>query len=213
MIEGARWLPKDGVFVAGKPLTDIWAPSGLRWRDVLSAHIAGPLRNPRLAFSRTDRRDYDLDNLVYPVVAVAGCAPCESVSASVVRATPEGVLIAECPPPPPPTGGSSLSLYIASPSSSSIAGRPTVPELADAEEFGEDEPLGMALQFDRADVAVGELSFDGPIKSLVDDLTPLFGQRMISGRMYAKGYRVRELRITRGHAPEKSGVTVTLWYL
>jgi hypothetical protein len=73
---------------------------------------------------------------------------------------------------------------------------------------GDDELLGMALEFDDDDVAVGELSFDGPVKSLVDDLTPVFGQRLISGRWLAKDYRVRELRITRGQAPGVGGVTI-----
>jgi hypothetical protein len=88
-----------------------------------------------------------------------------------------------------------------------------VPELVGARPFGSDEPLGMAIEFDDVGVAVGELSFEGPVKSLVDDLTPLFGERMISGRPMAKDYRVRELRITRGHVPRGSGVTVTLWRL
>jgi hypothetical protein len=88
-----------------------------------------------------------------------------------------------------------------------------VPELVGAVPFGDDEPLGMAVQFDSADVPIGELSFEGPLKSLIDDLTPLFGERMISGRPMAKDYRVRELRITRGHRPSSSGATITLWML
>lgn len=206
------WLPAEGIFVAGKPLTDIWAPSGLRWRETLAEHIRGPLRRPRLTFTRKDRSWYDLDNLVYPVVAVSGCAHCESIWALVQQGENEGVLIRDQAPPPPPAR-EAFSVHIARPSGMSVRDRPPVPELAGVAAFGGDEPLGMALQFDDDDVTVAELSYDGPIKSLVDDLTPLFGQRAISGRLLAKDYRVRELRITRGHAPGRAGATVNLWRL
>lgn len=213
MPTSAGWLPDSGVFVSGKPLTDIWAPAGLRWRDLLAARIRGPLLRPYLSFVRSDRSLYDLDNLVYPVITVSGCRACESVWARVEQGTPEGVLIREAEPPAPPQGDMSVSVYVSRPSQSAVANRPVVPELMGVGTFGNDEPVGIALQFDATGVAVGELSFDGPVKSLVDDLTPLLGQRMISGRLLAKDYRVRELRITRGHAPGRSGVTVSLWYL
>ena len=213
MPAGERWLPGGGVFVTGKPLTDIWAPAGLRWRERLAAAMHGPLRNPYLRFVRNDRSKYDLDNLVYPVVAVSGCGACESIWAFVEQGDPEGVQIREAEPPTPPRADNAVSVYIARPSRNAVAHRPAVPELETVTAFGNDEPIGMALQFDAADVPVGELSFEGPIKSLVDDLTPLFGQRRIAGRLLAKDYRVRELRITRGYAPGQAGVTVTLWYL
>jgi hypothetical protein len=57
------------------------------------------------------------------------------------------------------------------------------------------------------------MSYDGPTKSCIDDLTPLFGESKISGRLLAKDWRVRELRISRGHRPDRTGVTVTLWQL
>jgi hypothetical protein len=214
MAENEAWLPPEGIFVSGKPLTDIWSAPGLRWRDSLVARVRGPLRNPHLVFTRKDRSWYDLDNLTYPVVAVAGCAHCESVWARVEQGAPEGVLIRDqVPPSPPAASGDVFACYIARPSNASTKDRPAVPELAGVAPFGVDENLGMALQFDGERVAVGELSYDGPIKSLVDDLTPLFGHRSISGRLLAKDYRVRELRITRGHAPSRAGVTVTLWDL
>jgi hypothetical protein len=201
-----------GIFVPGKPLTDIWGAPGLRWREQLQAHITRPLTNPYLTFTRNDRSWFDLDNLVYPVVAVSGCSACESIWASVERGEPEGVLIREAVPPTP-LSVDSFALYIARPSTSSVSSRAVIPELHDVEAFGGDGPLGLALEFDGSDVAVGDLSYDGPTKSCIDDLTPLFGETMISGRMLAKDYRVRELRITRGHAPERAGVTVTLWHL
>lgn len=207
------WLPDTGIFVAGKPLTEIWAAAGLRWRDALAAKIGGPLRNPHLVFTRKDRSWYDLDNLVYPVVSVSGRAACESVWARVGLGSEEGVLIREQPPPAPPAGADVWSVHLARPSHSSVTNRPPPPELAGAGALGDDEALGLALEFDDEGVPVGELSFDGPAKSLIDDLTPVFGQRLISGRLLAKDHRVRELRITRGHAPGRGGVTASIWFL
>jgi hypothetical protein len=125
------------------------------------------------------------------------------------RREPEGVLVREAFPPPPPANA--RSIYIASPNQGSRAGRAAPPELGDVLPLGDDEPLGLALQFDASDTAVGELSYDGPVKALIDDLTPLFRERMISGRLHAKDYRVKELRITRRNAVGQRGVTVTVW--
>jgi hypothetical protein len=199
--------------VAGKPLTEIWAASGLPRRDTLSASIAGPLTHPYLTFTRRDRPSYDLDNLVYPVVAVAGCAACESVWARVEQGAEEGAHVQERLPPPAPVGDDVLTVRLARPSRSSVTGRTPPRELEAIGSFGGDEHLGLALDFDDDDVPIGELSFDGPVKSLVDDLTPIFGERLISGRALAKDYRVRELRITRGQAPGGGGVTATVWFL
>lgn len=156
---------------------------------------------------------YDLDNLVYPVVAVSGCAHCASIWARVEVGTEEGVLIRDQAPPDPPANTEAFSRYIERPSNSSVRDRPPIPELVGVATFGGDELLGMALQFDSAGVALGELGYEGPVKSLIDDMTPLFGLRLISGRLLAKDDRVKELRITRGHNPGRSGVTVMLWYL
>jgi hypothetical protein len=164
-----------------------------------------------LRFRRKDRSWFDLDNLAYPVLAATGCVGCNSVWATVERGEPEGVLIGDAAPPPPPAA--CFSLYIASPNVGSQAGRPAPPELVNARPIGDDESLGLALQFDATDVAVGALSYDGPVKALVDDLTPLFGEQLISGRLLAKDHRVKELRISRGHSNGRSGVAVSIWRL
>lgn len=206
-------LGPDGVFISGKPLTDIWAAPGLAWRDRLADHLKAPLRNPFLSFVRKDRSHFDLDNLVYPVVAVTGCSACESIWATVERGLNEGVLVREMPPPPVPTAVAIRHLYLASPSHSSVANRPVPDELVDVEPVGKDEPLGLALAFDDPCVEVGEMSYEGPTKSLIDDLAPLFGWRTVRGRREGKDERVRELRITRGHASGKNGVTISVWQL
>jgi hypothetical protein len=205
------WLGPEGVFVAGKPLTDIWAAPGLAWRDRLTEHLTGPLRHPHLIFVRKDRAHYDLDNLVYPVVAVTGCSACASIWATVETGSEEGVLVRQAIPPSAPAGEGVRRVYLANPSHGSVANRPVPQELVGVTPVGDNEPLGLALAFDNPDVEVGEMSYDGPTKSLVDDLAPVFGWRVVRGRPEGKDDRVRELRITRGHAPGKSGVTVSVW--
>jgi len=199
------------VFVSGKPLTDIWAAPGLKWREALVAVIGTPLRHPFLRFVRNDRSPYDLDNLAYPVIAVSGCATCESVWATVESGRVEGVWITEREPPLPPPD--STSVWIAGPSTSSLAKRPAPPELAGASTVTEGLPLGLSLAFDAPDVAVGEMSYEGPTKSLIDDLGPLLGYREYRGRMVSMDNRIKELRVTRGRQPGSRGVLVSVWPL
>ena len=203
----------EEVFVPGKPLTDIWAAPGLAWRDRLAERLTGPLPHPYLSFVRKDRSHYDLDNLVYPVLAVTGCSACASIWATVERGSEEGVLVRQAIPPPPPAGDGVRRIYLARPSHGSVANRPVPEELVGVPLVGADETLGLSLAFDDPEVEVGEMSYDGPTKSLADDLAPLFGWRVVRGRPEGKDDRVRELRITRGHAPGKYGVTVSVWLL
>lgn len=201
---------REGTFVAGKPITDIWAPPGLAWRSRLEAQLSGPLLHPRLHFVRNDKHRYDIDNLAYPVLDVLGPQSCVSVWATVEVGIPEGVWVSDEYPPP----AEGESVYIACPPSSSVPGRPPLPELVDrvAPPDGH-SPLGLALAFDSGDTRVASLSFEGPTKSLIDDLGPLLGVQPYMGRMVSNDRRVKELRITRGHAPAQTGVTVTVWKL
>jgi hypothetical protein len=102
---------------------------------------------------------------------------------------------------------------VAKPSRGSVANRPPVPELAGLSAFGVEELLGLSLAFDAPDVDVGNMSYDGPTKSLIDDLAPLFGTHVVRGKLEGNDHRVKELRITRGVRPGASGVTATLWDL
>lgn len=202
----------DAVFIAGKPLTDIWAPPGLRWGEKLRSAIRSPLRNPRLRFVRNDRNHFDLDNLAYPVLAASGSGRCESVWATVERGPTEGVWVWEQVPPPAPSD--SFSVRIEKPSTESVATRRPPPELAAATVVADGLPLALALEFDSAEVSVGELSYTGPTKSLIDDLGPVLGFRPYMGRrVVSEDERVKELRITRGHSVARTGVTVRLWPL
>lgn len=155
-IEGmSNWLGHEGVFVPGKPLTDIWAAPGLAWRDRLTEHLVGPLRHPYLSFVRKDRSHYDLDNLVYPVVAVTGCSACASIWPTVQRGSKEGVLVRQAVPPGAPSGEGVRHVYLANPSHGSLANRPVPEELVGVTPVGHDEPLGLALAFDDPDIEVG----------------------------------------------------------
>lgn len=199
------------VFVPGKPLTDVWAAPGLAWRAVLEKHLAGPMAHPRLRFVRHDRARVDLDNLTYPVLAVLGIAACDTIWASIVSEAEEGVYVTEAPPPPPPP--SAFSVHIDRPSSGSVAGRPALPAVLESSPIGLDNPLGLALEFDAQDVVIGTLSYEGPTKSLIDDLAPLFGSSLVNGKLQGKDHRIKELRITRGHHAGAGGVTVSVWEL
>lgn len=205
-------MPADeAIFVKGKPLTDIWAAPGLEWQSKLRSVIVGPLRRPYLRFVRNDRNHFDVDNLAYPVLAVAGCEACESVWVTVERGAIEGVWIEEQPPPPPPARA--ISVRIEKPNTSSVQGREPPPEIAESSVVAPGRLLGLALEFDLDDIQVGELSFDGPTKSLIDDLGPLLGVRPYMGRTVSNDERVKELRITRGHLPGRTGVHIAIWPL
>ncbi len=203
----------EAVFVAGKPLTDIWAEAGLAWHARLQESISGPIRHPRLAFVRNDRNHFDLDNLAYPVLSVIGCATCEAVWATVGPGPTEGVWISDASPPPPPVTPGVMRVHIATPPNSSVADRLPLPELSGVDPIGGDGPVGLALQFDAPDTPVGQMSYDGPTKSLIDDLGPLLGFRPYRGRMVSADDRVKELRVSRGHHRDRFGVTVTVWLL
>jgi hypothetical protein len=183
----------------------------MAWRTRLEAAIHGPLPNPHLVFVRNDLHHFDLDNLAYPVVAVLGCDSCESVWASVGAGPIEGVTISDEVPPAPPSYPTAVSVRIESPSTASVPNRPMLPELVASHVVGDGGPVGLALEFDAEGIAVGEMSYVGPTKSLIDDLSPLLGARRWRGRTVSADDSVKELRITRGHRPAGRGVLVTVW--
>jgi hypothetical protein len=98
---------------------------------------------------------------------------------------------------------------IALPSTASVAQRVAPPELAGVEVIAAGSNVGLSLAFDSPDVAVGMMSYEGPTKSLIDDL----GSRPYRGRMVSADDRVKELRVTRGRRPGDHGVLVGVWRL
>lgn len=73
------WLGPEGVVVSGQPLADIWASPGPTGHDRLAAHLTFPVVHPRLTSARIDRSHFDLDDLIYPVLAATRCDARESV--------------------------------------------------------------------------------------------------------------------------------------
>lgn len=200
----------EPIFVAGKPLTDIWASPGLRWQRLLAVALPNPLRRPHLCFVRNDHHHFDLENLVYPVLAGSGSLDCDSIWASVDTGPAEGVWITEAIPPSPPAAVTTVTVRIEQPSAGSVAGRVVPPELADAEVVAPGRTVGMALAFDSSEALLA--GYEGAVKSLVDDLRPLLGEvPYMSRRMVSDDERVKELRITRGHRLGGHGVVITLW--
>lgn len=55
-----------------------------------------------------------------------------------------------------------------------------------------------------------KLSLEGPTKSLINNLGPLLGFRPHMGRFVSDYERVKELRITRGHFPSRTGVRIVI---
>jgi hypothetical protein len=199
-----------GLFVPGRPAV-WWGAGESAWKAKLRRAITVPVAHPHLVFTVSSFKRggsyFDLENPAKPVLDIA--APqAETVWASMQLGTHEGVEIEDCLPPQPTR--CDLSTYIAVPAVQSSTARPTPPELAAfTMPLGDDEPLGLALAFDSAETAVAILDFTGPIKALIDDLQPLLGSYPQKGR----DYRIRELRITRGHRPGAEGVTIQLWFL
>jgi hypothetical protein len=120
---------------------------------------------------RNDRNHFEVDNLAYPELAVSGCETRESVWVTVESGAAEGVWIGEQPPPPPPA--EAISVRIEKPNTSSVPGREPPPEITEASVVAPGRPLGLSIELDSDEVQVGELSFAGPTKSLIDDLGPL----------------------------------------
>lgn len=152
-----------------------------------------PLASSPPPFVRNDRHPFDLVNLACPVVAVSGCSACESVWATVETGPDGGVWVFEQPPPPPPGTPPGASVRIQQPNKASVATRVAPPELAGLQVVAAGAHVGLSLAFDAPDVAVGELSYEGPTKSLIDDLGPLLGTRP---------YRGREVSVAESRTPD-----------
>lgn len=85
-----------------------------------------------------------------------------------------------------------------------------IPKIADDPVFDEHEGLGLSLTFDRADIHIRQGWF-GPTEAVVDDLVTWFGT--YTNRELIADHRLRDLRVTRGVNPSRTGVTISLWYV
>lgn len=198
-------------FVAGEPVLFLTNKARERgWTDEVRRAVAGPLFHPRLAFTVSTllRRGnpFDIDNTAKLVLETVSPAPA-SVWVTLMPGAPAGVAIDDVLPPRPEI--SALDVYVVAPPPRSFRGT-QLPELTSAIVLEPaTAPIGLELTFDSSEARIGQFAFDGPIKPLIDALGPLFGR-------YAYGpadHRVRELRITKGAHPDRSGVRVRAWLL
>lgn len=197
------------VFVAGEPAL-LLSRGEAAWREAVRGCGLSNLRSPRFHFIVTSWRrggnQFDLDNLVDPVLAAVGARPPDRVSvwATVEVGIHPGVVITDAPPPPPPA--SSVTLHLATAPSRSVRTSECLAELLDQAPVGTEEPCGCSLILgpDTTGVVFG---FDGPIKPTIDALWPLLG-----GAAHAPAdHRIRDLRVSRD--PLRAGVQVALWPL
>jgi hypothetical protein len=151
--------------------------------------------------------DFDLDNLAKPVLDAIG-AQAESVWVLVEVGNEPGLWVRDVAPPEP--APSTVTFYLARPPTASLRGVAALPELEQATPMGlPDQAVGASLRFDSAEAQIANFDFSGPVKKVIDSLWPVLGGTAKS----PADHRIRDLRITRGAAPGKIGVTISAWLL
>ncbi|GHO56073.1 hypothetical protein [Ktedonobacter robiniae] len=181
------------------------------WKENVRAICSQSLQHPCLRFvvsSWVRRYNYfDLDNIAGPVLNVVGMES-STVWVSMELGETPGVAISNHPPPIP-SNLCQEPLYIRNPPIKSISSAALLPELEGQNIIGDEEPLGLILIFDSDETRIGDFSFEGPIKPLIDSFGPLLGTYHQS----AKDYRIHEIRILKGHRIGERGVRVGFWFL
>jgi hypothetical protein len=118
----------------------------------------------------------------------------------------QGMELAHEPPPEPRAEDMKVDVTIANPPAISVRGT-TIPELVDHSVLSEAEWLGLELTFG-AGVDIGEFGFYGPVKPLIDAMSPILGRDRRGG---PADHRLHDLRI--GHDGRVDGsVRARLWY-
>lgn len=199
------------VFIEGMPVL-----SGGRgqdeWQEAIRARVPRKVDNPKLTFVVSDLKrrgqSFDLDNLVHPVLMVFD-EPINYVSARLYVGDRPGLLIEDARSELP-QDREMKTIYVESHSEKSVKGRRGIPEIADDGVFQEHEGIGLSLEFDRTDIPIRKGWF-GPTESVIDDLAPWLG--FYTSRGLIADHRIRDLRITRGVAPERTGVQLVIWYV
>jgi hypothetical protein len=118
----------------------------------------------------------------------------------------EGVEIANEQPPIPDPDSLVADVTVASPPNLSIRGT-VLPELANTSELLDADWLGLELTFGN-EVDIGEFGFAGPIKPLIDAMSPLLGRDRSGG---PADHRLHDLRIRTDERSDQS-VRIRLWY-
>ena len=118
----------------------------------------------------------------------------------------EGVEIANEQPPTPDPGSLVADVTVANPPNLSILGT-VLPELANTSELLDADWLGLELTFGN-EVDIGEFGFAGPIKPLIDAMSPLLGKDRSGG---PADHRLHDLRIRTDERSDQS-VRIRFWY-
>lgn len=199
-------------FVSGEPVIFLTHKERERaWTELVRQACPQKLRHPYLGFTvasfRRGGNFFDIDNPAKLALDCVAQTP-ESIWVKMNEGTRPGLEFGEQEPPVP--AKVEVSIYIALPRRRSV--KPLVPmsEVAALSQLGlMDEPLGLHLAFDSETEDIGRFDFEGPIKPLIDGLGPILGNA-VQG---PADYRIHDLRITKGHNPARSGVTVSAWRL
>jgi hypothetical protein len=198
-------------FVEGEPPSFYLDQRDEKWKDKIRSACQDTLQHPCLRFTVTawqrGSNYFDLDNISKLVLDVVG-KEAMTVWVSVELGESPGVAISD-EVPPSPSELCEESIYLANPPTQSVRSSIPLPELENCKIIGSDEPLGLVATFDSHEARIGAFGFEGPIKPLIDRFGPLLG----TYHQGAADYRIHEIRIFKGHQPEKSGVTVGLWFL
>jgi hypothetical protein len=199
------------VFVEGEPVTS----GGRRqdeWQSAIRSRCPRHLAAPSLIFivSSLTRhgQPFDLDNLVHPVLMVFD-EPIDAVRARLYVGVRPGVLI-ESDDVPVAIPTPEESLYVPVHSSGNARDREGIPALTNAEPLRLHEGIGVSLRFDSPEIPIRHGWF-GPTEAVIDDLAPLLGT--YTRRQLVADHRIRDLRISRGHSPNRSGVAIDVWYV
>jgi hypothetical protein len=118
----------------------------------------------------------------------------------------QGVELAHESPPAPEPDTVVTDLVIADPPRQSVRGA-VIPELITTLELSDAPWLGLDLTFG-ANVDIGEFGFNGPIKPLIDAMSPLLGRDSRGG---PADHRLHDLRIRQGSQTDGT-VRVRAWY-
>ena len=200
-----------GVFVAGEPVLS-GGKGQDEWQEAIRRSVVGQPTHPSLTFVvsslRRQGHPFDLDTLIHPVLMVFE-EPIDTVSARLVVGERSGLVIHDASPVPPPAD-SLRTIYLDTHSDVSDRNRVGIPEIADDQVFDEHEGLGLSLMFDRSDIPIRQGWF-GPTEAVVDDLVSWFGT--YTKRELIADHRIRDLRMTRGVDPSKTGVSISVWYV
>ncbi len=207
--DGDVQITPPGSSIAGEPA--LFFSKGERdWRNAIASVGAQEIRALALRFTVASYKrrghSFDIDNLCKPVLDELRWKP-DTIWARVEVGEEPGLLIFDAPPPPAPA--TARLVDIATPPSRS-ARTTGIPELmAESVLGGGEEDVGIELAFHSPETRIEDFGFEGPIKPLIDGMFVVLG----GAAHRPSDHRIKDLRIRRGVAPDRLGVTITIWLL